>query len=171
MRSVYLCGFMGCGKTTVGTELSKLLDMSFCDLDDYIVEKEGRSIPEIFAQSSEAYFRKAEAEAICELSSCVVATGGGALINDNTASFAKKNGTVVFIDVPFEICYDRIRDDENRPLAVNNTKEQLEALFLKRRGIYIKNSDLAVAISDKNAVDAAKEIAAAIAERTGNADL
>lgn len=171
MRSVYLCGFMGCGKSTVGKELSKLLDMDFYDLDDYIVQKEGRTIPEIFAQSSEAYFREAEAKAVCELSSCVVATGGGALINDNTAVFARRNGTVIFLDVPFEICYERIKDDKNRPLAVNNTKEQLRELFEKRRGIYIKNSELTVAITDKNAHEAAKEIALAIAERTDNADL
>ncbi len=171
MKSIYLCGFMGCGKSTVGKELSKLLDMDFYDLDDYIVQKEGRTIPEIFAQSSEAYFRKAEAQAICELSSCVVATGGGALINDNTAAFAKENGTVIFLDVPFEICYERIKDDKNRPLAVNNTKEQLRELFEKRREIYMKNSQLIAKTADKNAQNAAKEIALAIAERTDNADL
>ena len=145
MKSIYLCGFMGCGKTHIGKRLSKKLEMPFIDLDNYIVEKENRSIPEIFEQSGEPYFRKLEAECLKELKDgYIVATGGGTLINDDTAKFAGAHGVTVFLDARFPVCYGRIKDDQNRPLVVNNTREQLYEIFLKRRDIYKRNSAVAV---------------------------
>ena len=145
MKSIYLCGFMGCGKTHIGRRLSKKLQMPFIDLDNYIVEKENRSIPEIFEQSGEPYFRKLEAKCLKELKDgYIVATGGGTLINDDTAKFAGAHGVTVFLDARFPVCYGRIKDDQNRPLVVNNTREQLYEIFLKRRTIYKKNSSVTV---------------------------
>ena len=147
MKSVYLCGFMGCGKSHVGKKLAARLNMEFADLDAYIVKREGRSIPQIFAEDGEPHFRELEAMYIGELNGgCVVATGGGALINENTAAFANENGITVFLDAPFEVCYERIKGDTNRPLVVNNTKEQLLDLFNRRRVIYRKNSAVCVEI-------------------------
>lgn len=148
MKSIYLCGFMGCGKSYIGKLLAKQQGMPFVDLDSYIVEKEGRSIPEIFEQSGEGYFRQLESDCIKELDSgYVVATGGGALINENTAQYANAHGITVFLDAEFELCYDRIKDDPNRPLAVNNTKEQLRELFEKRREIYGKHSQITAKVT------------------------
>ena len=81
-RPVYLCGFMGCGKSTIGRLLAKKLGREFVDLDDYIVQREGMSIPQIFEQRGENYFREVEAVALSELSAAagVVATGGGTLL-------------------------------------------------------------------------------------------
>ena len=140
-RSIYLCGFMGCGKSHIGRLLAKNKGMPFVDLDSYIVEKEGRSIPEIFEQSGEPYFRQLEADCIRELEGgYVVATGGGTLINENTAEYANGHGVTVFLDAEFELCYGRIRNDTNRPLVVNNTEEQLREIFEKRRVLYEKHS-------------------------------
>lgn len=147
MRSIYLCGFMGCGKSYIGRLLAEEKGMPFADLDSYIVEKEGRSIPEIFEQEGEPYFRQLEAECIKELEGCVVATGGGTLINESTAKFANEHGITVFLDAEFELCYGRIKDDANRPLAVNNTEEQLRELFEKRRVIYEKHSRVTVKVT------------------------
>ena len=148
MRSIYLCGFMGCGKSYIGKLLAEDKGMPFVDLDGFIVKKEGRTIPEIFEQSGEPYFRQLEAECIRELDSgYVVATGGGALINENTARFANEHGITVFLDAEFELCYERIKDDANRPLAVNNTKEQLREIFEKRREIYEKHSRVTVKVT------------------------
>ena len=145
MKTLYLCGFMGCGKTRTGKITARLLHRKFVDCDDYIVKEEGRTIPEIFEQSGEAYFRKAETEAIEKLSGdFVVATGGGALINENSARAARENGIVVFINTDFELCYERIKDDKNRPLVCKNTKEQLKELFEERKKIYKKNSHFSV---------------------------
>ena len=91
--SVYLCGFMGCGKSHIGRMLAKRLSMSFIDLDKYIVNAEKMTIPEIFDKFGEPHFRELEAKYIRELANgCVVATGGGALINDETARYAKESG-------------------------------------------------------------------------------
>ena len=138
-----MCGFMGCGKSYIGKLLAEEKGMPFVDLDSYIVEKEGRSIPEIFEQSGEEYFRQLEADCIRELEGgYVVATGGGTLINENTARFANEQGITVFLDAEFEMCYDRIKNDSNRPLVVNNTEEQLREIFEKRRVIYGKHSQI-----------------------------
>lgn len=139
--SVYLCGFMGCGKSHIGRQLSSLMNRRFVDLDRYIVTAEKMTIPEIFEQFGEPHFRKLEAKYIRELSDgSIVATGGGALINDETASYARESGLPVYINTSFELCYKRIKGDKNRPLVVNNTPEQLKELYNKRAEIYRRNS-------------------------------
>ncbi len=143
--SIYLCGFMGCGKSHVGKLLASQLDMPLVDLDKYIVNAEKMSIPKIFEKFGEPHFRFLEAKYIRELSGGnVVATGGGALINDETAKFARESGISVYINTSFELCYKRIKGDKNRPLVMNNTPEQLEELYNKRDVIYRKNSTFMV---------------------------
>lgn len=145
MRNIYLCGFMGCGKSYMGKKLAEKLGCTLVDLDAYIEEKEGKTIPEIFAEQGEPHFRELEAKYIREMpENSVVATGGGAIINPVTAETARNAGTVVFLDADFELCYNRIKGDTHRPLVMKNTKEQLNELFNKRREIYLKNSDFSV---------------------------
>lgn len=145
MRNIYLCGFMGCGKSYMGKKLAEKLGCTLVDLDAYIEEKEGKTIPEIFSQDGEPHFRELEAKYIREMpENSVVATGGGAIINPVTAETARNAGTVVFLDADFELCYNRIKGDKHRPLVMKNTKEQLEQLFRTRRKIYLKNSDFSV---------------------------
>ena len=142
---VYLCGFMGCGKSRIGRELAQKTGMTFADLDRYIVEKEGMTIPEIFEKFGEPHFRGLEAKYIAEMpDNSVVALGGGAIINDNTAKTARQNGKVVFLDADFETCYGRIKDDKNRPLAYNNPKEKVRELYDTRRPIYSERSDITI---------------------------
>jgi len=145
MRNIYLCGFMGCGKSYTGEKLAAKMGCTLVDLDAYIEEKEGKSIPEIFARDGEPHFRELEAKYIREMpENSVVATGGGAIINPVTAETARNAGTVVFLDADFELCYNRIKGDAHRPLVMKNTKEQLLELFDKRRKIYLEHSDFAV---------------------------
>lgn len=146
MKSVYLCGFMGCGKTTVGRLAAKHLGLEFFDLDDYIEEKCKMKIPEIFEKYGEEHFRKLESEAIMEFEhkKGVVATGGGALLSEKNAEIANSCGIVVFIDADFEICYDRIKDDRHRPIAYNSTKEELLARFESRYPLYKAHSRISV---------------------------
>lgn len=161
--TVFLCGFMGCGKTTSGKELAKILGTSYTDSDEYIVKKTGLPIPQIFEKSGETYFRKIEAEAIAELSlkKGVVACGGGAMLNSVTAEIARKSGIVIFLDVPFEVCYERISGDTNRPIVMSSTKEQLKQRFDERYPIYKANSSFTVE-ADKSPVMISKEIAGII---------
>lgn len=151
MKSVYLCGFMGCGKSHIGRMLARRTGRQLVDLDQYIVEKQGMAIPQIFAEKGEEYFRCLEAEYIKELSDgFVVATGGGAILRDSTAEFARENGIVFFLSTDFELCYKRIRNDKNRPLVVNNTKKQLKEIYSKRYPVYVKNSNYTINANGKD---------------------
>lgn len=141
--TIFLCGFMGCGKSTVGSLLAKKLGCGFCDTDELVVKNQGMTIPEIFAQKGEPYFRTVEAETVKSLcgKNTVVACGGGAMLNSDTAETVKESGgVIIYLDVDFEECYCRISGDTNRPIVMNNTKEQLEEIYNNRRDIYIENS-------------------------------
>lgn len=146
MSSVYLCGFMGCGKTTVGIKLSQFMYCDFIDLDRYIEKVENKTIVEIFNEYGETYFRALEKTAIANLATknSVIATGGGALTIKENADIAKSLGSVVFINTPFDVCYNRIKGDINRPLAISKTEEQLKELYEKRQLLYMQNSHVAV---------------------------
>ena len=112
-RAVYLCGFMGCGKTTVGRVLADLLGTAYADMDAYIEKSEKMSIPQIFSDKGEGYFRDAETRAVEEMgkNGGVIACGGGAMLREKNADLAAKNGVVVYIDTPYDICWERIKDD------------------------------------------------------------
>ncbi|MBP1561309.1 MAG: shikimate kinase [Oscillospiraceae bacterium] len=146
MKAVYLCGFMGCGKSTVGKLLAEKLGCGFIDMDDYIVEKEGMKIPQIFAEKGEKYFRERETAAIRELSEKggVIACGGGAMLKKENAEIAAENGIVAYIEIPFEACYSRIAGDTNRPIVMSNTKEELEFIYDSRVPVYKENSTVTV---------------------------
>jgi len=163
MKAVYLCGFMGCGKTAAGKLLAEKLGCGFTDMDGYITEKEGMTIPQIFAEKGENYFRAAETESVRELAENggVIACGGGAMLKKENADIASEAGTVVYIEVPFGVCYSRISGDRNRPIVMNNTKEELEFIYDSRVPIYRQNSDITVSGSG-SPKDIAERIAAAV---------
>lgn len=145
--TVFLCGFMGCGKTTIGKLAAKKMGCAFYDTDELIVENQGMSIPEIFEKKGEPYFRQVEAEIVKSMcgKSAVISCGGGAMINPDTAKYVAEAGEkIVFLDVDFDTCYERISCDTNRPIVMNNTKEQLENIFNERHKAYLKNSTVRV---------------------------
>ncbi|MBQ5318154.1 MAG: shikimate kinase [Oscillospiraceae bacterium] len=156
MKSIYLCGFMGCGKSTIGKILARKNGCGFIDMDDYIVEREEMTIPQIFSEKGEQYFRSTETAVIRELSkkNAVIACGGGAMLKKENAEIASENGIVVYIEIPFDVCYNRISGDANRPLVVNNTKEQLEEIYNGRVPVYKSHSTVTV-----DGVGSADEIA------------
>ena len=143
MKTVFLCGFMGCGKTTVGKLLAEKSGRIFVDMDSYIEDSQHRTIAEIFASDGEARFRELEREAVVSLaaSGYIVATGGGAMVDPVNAQAARQGGRVVFIDTPFELCYERIRGDRRRPLAASATREELLERFNARREKYLSAAD------------------------------
>lgn len=143
MQTVFLCGFMGCGKTTVGKLFAERSGRIFADMDEYIEDYEHRTIAEIFATDGEAHFRKLESEAVVRLSESgyVVATGGGAMVDPKNAEAAKQGGRVIFIDTPFESCYERIKGDKKRPLAATASEDELRERYNTRRGAYLAAAD------------------------------
>ncbi|MCH5193423.1 MAG: shikimate kinase [Oscillospiraceae bacterium] len=161
MRSVFLCGFMGCGKSTVGKLLAEMLGCDFYDMDEYIVEREKMQIPEIFSEKGEKYFRETETEVIRELSEAkgVIACGGGAMLKKENSEIASEKGIVIYIESEFEVCYGRISGDKNRPIVMSNTKEELNFIYDSRIPLYKANS--AVTVSGNGTP---REIAENIAE-------
>lgn len=146
MKNLFLCGFMGCGKSSLGSAAAKKLGCPFIDLDRYIVEGAGMTIPEIFDAFGESGFRERETQALKDLNhlnGVIVATGGGALVNPGNALLCRGRGTVIYIDADFDTCYRRIKDDPNRPLAAKPQPELLQ-LYQTRKLAYRANSDLTV---------------------------
>ena len=100
-KNLILCGFMGCGKTSVGQALAQQTGRTFVDMDDYIETQENRKISDIFAQDGELYFSTLERSVVKTLSKrsgLVVATGGGVLVNPENAAEFKKNGLILLLD-------------------------------------------------------------------------
>ncbi|MBR4319826.1 MAG: shikimate kinase [Oscillospiraceae bacterium] len=140
--TIFLCGFMGCGKSTIGEKLAQKLNCHFIDMDNYIEQKAGLRIPEIFEQFGEPHFRDLETQAVKELSGQegVIACGGGAMLREVNAQIAREHGVVVLLDVPFRTCYYRIADSD-RPIVKKNSRQQLEELYQKRAVIYQQHAD------------------------------
>ena len=138
--NIVLIGMPGCGKTTIGKELSKILNKEFVDIDEEIVKKEGKTIPEIFKENGEKYFRDLEAQVILDFSKkqgLVLATGGGAILRGENIIALKSNGTIVFLD----------RDVNKlasigRPLS--SSKDAILNLYKNRIFLYNKYADFIV---------------------------
>jgi shikimate kinase len=136
-RPVLLVGFMGSGKTEAGRALARLLGYSFLDLDASIEERAGKSIREIFAEQGEKEFRRLETEAIrslASLRSSVVALGGGAYQSEENRSLLRATGLAVWLDCPFDICFERVNGDASRPLLTG--RNEASKLFDQRRAAY-----------------------------------
>lgn len=136
MRSITLCGFMGCGKTTVGKILAARTGREFLDMDEAIEKQAGMTVSAIFARFGEADFRRRERELCAALGSrdgLVIAAGGGALtFPENAAALAEK-GAVVLLDVPLPVLLRRLEGDTTRPLLARPDKEEAARELYGRR--------------------------------------
>lgn len=144
-RAVFLVGFMGAGKTSVGKALAQTLGWGFIDLDDRVEGREKRSIAEIFRDSGEAAFRKAETAALHELLDhldhdrpAVIAVGGGAFVREeNIRLLAASGSPVVFLDAPDDVLRQRCQSQgADRPLFQD--KESFRELYETRRPHYLR---------------------------------
>lgn len=143
-KHIWLCGFMGCGKSTIGALLAKRYGAGFIDLDHYIEKKEHKTINDIFSQSGEKGFREIESACIrefLEVAPSVIATGGGAMVSDANAAEARRSGIIVFLNVPFTTCYQRIASSE-RPIVKRSTPDELYELYQKRYPFYQAHADI-----------------------------
>ena len=152
MDNIILCGFMGCGKSTIGKIIAKKTGKKFIDMDPYIEEKAEMKISEIFEKFGEASFRDMEHEACKELSEMkgmVIASGGGAFTFDRNVEVFKGKDTIVLLDVPLDIIKFRLRNDKTRPLLQKPDKDKvMQELYEKRLPLYSSAADIVV--SDKN---------------------
>lgn len=119
---IFLCGFMGAGKSTIGRRIAEELGCSFLDLDDRIVERVGKTIPQIFDEAGEGTFRTAERKALLEIvrdDEGVVALGGGSLQNQHLLDHLKLNGLLIHVKASMPVILERITGDTNRPLLLD----------------------------------------------------
>jgi shikimate kinase len=144
--NVILVGFMGAGKSTVGRLLARRLGRCFVETDAMITAREGRSIPEIFADRGEPYFRQLEAEvldALAEKRDHVVATGGGFPCKPGVMDRLLQLGTVVWLAADFESAYARANRVGGRPMLAGRSAEDAAALYRVRQDSY-RHAHLAI---------------------------
>lgn len=162
---VLLTGFMGSGKSTVGRALAARMGCVFADTDAMIEQAEGTSIAELFRTRGEVYFRTLEHRLTYELSKrekLVTSSGGGFILTNAVYQLAASNFTIVYIDTPFEVCYARIRQDKNRPLAAGKSEQELRELYDARAKIYQIRCDFSVDASKPMCSDVVEDIIAGL---------
>ncbi len=170
--TIYLIGFSGVGKTTVGQKLAQKLQASFFDIDAEIVKKEKKEIVDIFRIKGEKYFRFLEVETVQKISNKrnkkkVIALGGGAFENKEIRHCVKEHGVSIFLSACQQKIYKRIKSKTDRPLLKNNSteskmtaselKSQIQTMMKKRITNY-KTADITIAIKSKTVSQLVTEI-------------
>ena len=153
---IVITGFMGCGKSKVARELAARRNVVIVDLDDLITRRVGRSPAQLINDDGERAFREVETNALRELlrsgGAGVIALGGGAWIEEaNRALIDQFSCTSIWLDTPFEICWERIAaSEEDRPLG--RTREEAQARYDRRKPIY-KLATVHITVSSEERVD------------------
>ncbi len=146
--NIYLTGFMGCGKSSMGKEIARALNLEVSDTDALVQEKAGMDIPEIFNRQGEAAFRQMESEVLRSIpDKRLVITGGGLPCSESNWNYMKQNGYIVYIEVPVPVLFERLRTDKNkqqRPLIRHLDDNGLKDYILtsvNRRQMFYKRAD------------------------------
>jgi shikimate kinase len=137
--NIFLLGFMGAGKTTIGKLLAAALGMHFVDLDDRIVSHHGCSINDIFSQHGEDVFRSFETQAldqVAQASNQVVSTGGGIVGRNENWPLMQRGGVTLFLECQWETIVQRLKESTDRPLVNQNSLQGLNALYQSRLPLY-----------------------------------
>ncbi len=137
-QNIVLIGFMGCGKTTIGRELHQRLGYPFVDMDQVIEQRQGESIPEIFARQGEGVFRDLESRLLRELAVSpllrqIISTGGGVVERDENLQVLRRLGYVVWLSAPPEVILERTSKTRNRPLLQGDDPSIRIRDLLRRR--------------------------------------
>jgi shikimate kinase len=160
--NVILIGMMGAGKTTVGKLLARQMGKVFVDSDEEIQKRTGVTIPHIFDVEGEVGFRLREAGVIRDLVSCdnlILATGGGAVLNEQNRVELARNGIVVYLRSSVHDLWLRTRHDCNRPLLQTaDPRGKLQELYEQRDPLYSQLADLIVATGKQSAHSLAQQL-------------
>ena len=153
-----LLGFMGAGKSTI----ARGLDPDFVDMDALLVDRLGMPIARFFEEKGEAAFRQLEEEVLADLlkTDKVISTGGGIVISPRNRALLKQNSDNIYLKADFEILYQRISADKDnqRPLFLKNSKEELLAIFKERQAWYEEVASQVVDVSSLNPDEIIEEL-------------
>lgn len=162
---IFISGFMGAGKSTIGEALSQKMKQPFYDLDTYIEERAGQPITTIFKAEGEKGFREKEKEALLVIirnKKGIIALGGGSLQSQHLVDHIKVKGMLVFIDTPLSEILNRIMEQTHRPFLMNENgemkspqvlKEELQLLYEQRLPFY-KQAEVTINAAEFDSTDA-----------------
>tara|TARA_B100000242_G_scaffold153365_2_gene109511 strand:- start:2802 stop:3302 length:501 start_codon:yes stop_codon:yes gene_type:complete len=139
LKSIFLVGFMGAGKTTVGMELAKKLNYKLIDTDHSIENDQSREIKDIFSEEGELFFRNLETLKLKELinvENAIISTGGGIILKDENRSILN-NLFTIYLKADFENIFNRIKQDTSRPLLLTDDPyNTAKDIFKSRQSVY-----------------------------------
>ncbi len=164
-RNIVLAGFMATGKTSVGRRLAARLGYDFLDLDDLIEADAGAPIPQIFAGRGEAVFRELEARAVERVAhrrGCVVATGGGAIVNRRNLEALKQSGTVITLTADPDTILARIGPEDDRPMLWGGDRRARVRQLLEERAPAYAKADLILDTSARSVEEMVEHIVATL---------
>ena len=161
MKSIYLVGIAGVGKTTVGLCLAQCMNRPFWDLDQEVERATGKSIQEIFVVDGKARFRRLESEQLKALPTegAVIATGGGVVLDEGNRMWLKEKGIVVRLHAAIDDLVLRVKTDISRPLLQGNIQQKLEDLMIDREAFYQEVAHITLDTTGKTPEYIATEVA------------
>jgi len=166
--NIFLVGFMGSGKTTIAEGLSSLLERERIEMDELIAQKQQMTIPEIFAEYGEAYFRNLESNTLIELQKkrqAIISCGGGVVVREGNADHMKKHGRIVLLTANSQTILERVKGNDERPILKNNMNtEFIDELMEKRRKNYLSAADIVIETDQKDVLEICQEIISKLIE-------
>jgi len=176
-RNIVLIGFMGSGKTVTGQLLADRLGMRFIDTDSEVEAATGCNPSEIFSQHGEKRFRSEErlvVERVARLEGCVIATGGGVVLNADNMASLRRNGLIILLKASPKVIARRVSRADDRPL-LSESRQQQQALeriegLMRQRAPYYDDHDFQVDTSERDPEQVTVEILAFLGRgpETGN---
>lgn len=158
--SLYLVGFMGAGKTSVGKVLGEWQEKQVIDTDEYIVQQEKMTINDIFSKYGESYFRRCETETLKIVSKkdAIITTGGGIILDKQNREFLKSTNKTIFLQCHPTDVISRLEQDDSRPLIRDKSLDQIIAMYDARLPLYHECAALTIDTADKSIEMVAKLI-------------
>ena len=169
MNNLFLIGFMGAGKSSVSAGLGRMLGREVVEMDQRIAAQEGMSIPELFAQKGEPYFRACETallKSFAQGAPRIVSCGGGVPLREENVAAMRESGTVVLLTASPEVILERVKDSDERPLLQGHKDvPYIAALMEQRRPRYEAAADITVDTSRLNIEEVCRQVLRQVPER------
>ena len=169
MNNLFLIGFMGAGKSSVSAGLGRMLGREVVEMDERIAAQEGMSIPELFAQKGEPYFRACETallKSFAQGAPRIVSCGGGVPLREENVAAMRESGTVVLLTASPEVILERVKDSDERPLLQGHKDvPYIAALMEQRRPRYEAAADITVDTSRLNIEEVCRQVLRQVSER------